>query len=194
MFILMLAAIYGIIGELSNPGAVLPGVAGSIALVVALYMAAVFPVNIAGLLLMLLALALFIVDVYASTHGVLTIGGLISLFLGSIMLFSRDPAFQLSLWTILPATILTGLLLLFVIGAGLRAQSLPIKAGIETMIGQSATALTPIDRNSGKVFAEGTYWNAVSESAIPAGQGTEIIGITGLTLTVKPQMSFTRGS
>src|SRR5262249_59276478 len=98
MFILMLAAIYGIIGELSSPGAILPGVVGSIALILALYMAAVLPVNIAGLALIGLALALFIVDVFATTHGVLTFGGIVAFFLGALMLFNRaDPAFRLSL-------------------------------------------------------------------------------------------------
>jgi membrane-bound serine protease (ClpP class) len=187
MFVLMLAAIYGIIGELSNPGAVLPGVAGAIALVLALYMAAILPVNVAGLALMLVAMGLFIIDIYAPTHGVLTVGGLISFLLGSIMLFNRDPAFQLSLGLILPATILTGLFLAFVIGAGLRAQLLPIKAGTEAMIGQTAAALTAIDQHGGKVFADGAYWNAVSQSPIAAGQLAEIAALNGLTLIVKPK-------
>ena len=93
MMILMLAAIYGIIGEMSNPGAILPGVVGAIALILALYMAAVLPVNVAGLALIALAIALFIIDVFAPTHGVLTAGGIISFFLGALMLFNRaEPA------------------------------------------------------------------------------------------------------
>src|SRR5262249_51904637 len=83
MLVLMLAAIYGIIGELSSPGAILPGVVGAIALILALYMAAILPVNIAGLALIGLALALFIVDVFATTHGILTFGGIVSFFLGA---------------------------------------------------------------------------------------------------------------
>ena len=98
MFILMLIAIYGIIGELSNPGAILPGVVGAIALVLALYMASVLPVNIAGLALIVLAVGLFVTDLFAPTHGVLTAGGIISFFLGSLMLFdTAGPAFRLSL-------------------------------------------------------------------------------------------------
>src|SRR5436190_1468814 len=98
MMILMLAAIYGIIGELNNPGAILPGVVGGIALILALYMAAILPVNVAGLALIGLALALLIMDVFATTHGVLTFGGIIAFFLGALMLFNRaDPAFRLSL-------------------------------------------------------------------------------------------------
>src|SRR5438132_13601090 len=92
MFVLMLVVIYGIIGELSNPGAILPGVAGAIALILVLYMSAVLPVNTAGLALMGLAVALFIVDVFAPTHGVLTAGGIVSFFLGRLLLFDRSDA------------------------------------------------------------------------------------------------------
>jgi len=86
MFILMLMAIYGIIGELSNPGAILPGVVGGIALILVLYMSAILPVNIAGLALIGLAILLFVADIFATTHGVLTVGGIISFFLGALML------------------------------------------------------------------------------------------------------------
>src|SRR5262249_57967539 len=92
MFILMLIAIYGIIGELTTPGAILPGVVGAIALILALYLAAVFPVNVTGLALIALALMLFIFDVYAPTHGVLTIGGVILFPLRSPLLFFIAPS------------------------------------------------------------------------------------------------------
>src|SRR5580765_136376 len=127
MMILMLAAIYGIIGELSNPGAILPGVVGGIALILALYMASVLPINIAGLALIGLAVLLFIADIYAPTHGVLTFGGIIAFFLGALMLFNRaEPGFRLSLTYIIPATLVTALFFIFVVGAGLRAQFLPV--------------------------------------------------------------------
>src|SRR5208283_3640838 len=103
------------------------GVAGALALILALYMSTILPINIAGLALILLAVALFIIDVFAVTHGILTGGGIIAFFLGSIMLFDREPAFQLSLGLIIPATVLTAVFFLFVIGAGLRAQFLPVK-------------------------------------------------------------------
>ncbi len=98
MFILMLIAMYGIIGEMTTPGAILPGVVGAIALILALYMSAILPVNVTGLVLIALALMLFIFDVYAPSHGVLTMGGVISFLIGSLMLFNRaDPLFRLSL-------------------------------------------------------------------------------------------------
>src|SRR5437773_6924608 len=98
MFILMLIAIYGLIGELSSHGAILPGVVGAVALILALYLAAILPVNVAGLVLIALAMMLFIFDLYTSTHGVLTVGGIIAFLIGSLVLFNRaDPLFRLSL-------------------------------------------------------------------------------------------------
>ena len=186
MFILMLIAIYGIIGELTTPGAILPGVVGAIALILALYMAAILPVNVTGLVLIALALMLFIFDVYAPTHGVLTVGGVIAFLLGSLMLFNRaDPLFRLSLSYIIPATLVTAAFFIFVIGKGLRAQLLPVKVGKETMIGKTVTALTPIDSRGGRIFVEGEYWNAVSDTPIEKGEQAEIAAVQGLTVKVK---------
>lgn len=185
MFLLMLVAIYGIIGEISNPGAILPGVVGAIALILALYMSAILPVNIAGLALILLAVVMFIIDVYASTHGVLTIGGIIAFFLGSIMLFNRAPGFGLSLSVIIPATVLTALFFIVVVGAGLRAQLLPARTGREGMLGKSAMTMSDINKDGGRVFVEGESWSAVSDKLIPQGRPAEIVSIKGLTLRVK---------
>jgi membrane-bound serine protease (ClpP class) len=186
MFILMLIAIYGIIGELTTPGAILPGVVGAIALILALYLAAILPVNVTGLVLIALALMLFIFDVYATTHGVLTVGGVIAFLIGSLMLFNRaDPLFRLSLNYIIPATLITAAFFVFVIGKGLRAQLLPVKVGRETLIGKTVTALTPIDSRSGRIFVEGEYWNAVSDSPIEEGEQAEIAAVQGLTVKLK---------
>ena len=192
MLLLMLVAMYGIIGELSNPGAILPGVAGAIALILVLYMTTILPVNFAGLALMGLAVGLFIADIYAPTHGVLTIGGITAFFLGALMLFNRaEPGYHLSLAYIIPATALTALFFIFVVGAGLRAQMLPVRAGRETMLGKTVAAVAAITSTNGKVFVEGEYWNAISETPIQAGQPAQIVGIEGLTLKVKPQTTAT---
>src|SRR5437667_513214 len=186
MFILMLIAIYGIIGEMTTPGAILPGVVGASALVLALYLAAVLPVNVTGLALIALALLLFVFDIYAPTHGVLTGGGIISFLIGSLMLFNRaDPLFRLSLSYIIPATLVTAAFFVFVIGKGLRAQLLPIKAGAETLIGKTVTALTPIDSHGGRIFVEGEHWNAVSDTPIEKDEVVKIVAVQGLTLKVK---------
>jgi membrane-bound serine protease (ClpP class) len=188
MFVLMLMVMYGIIGELSNPGAILPGVAGAIALILVLCMSAILPINLAGLALIGLAAVLFIIDVFAPTHGVLTFGGIVSFFLGALMLFDRnDAAFRLSLAYIIPATLLTAGFFIFVVGAGLRAQRLPVQVGRETMLGKVAPALERIDASGGRVYIEGELWNAVSEVAVEKNQPVEIVTVEGLTLRVKPK-------
>jgi membrane-bound serine protease (ClpP class) len=178
-----------LIGELSSPGAILPGVIGAIALVLVLYMSAVLPVDLTGLAFIGLAMILFIIDIFAPTHGVLTFGGIVSFFLGALLLFSHaGPAFQLSLPTILCATLVTAAFFLFIVGAGLRAQRLPARVGREIMLGQTVPALQNVDRSSGRVFVEGETWNAVSETPVQSGQLVEIVSVEGLTLKVKPKL------
>jgi len=188
MFILMLVVIYGFIGELSHPGAILPGVAGAIALILVLYMSSILPVNVTGIVLIGMAIALFIVDIFSPTHGVLTAGGIVSFFLGAMMLFNHTgPDFGLSLSWIISATFVTAAFFIFVVGAGLRAQFKPIRAGRETMLGKTVNALSRIDSRSGKVFIEGENWNAVSDVVVEKDQPVEVVGIEGLTLKVKPK-------
>jgi membrane-bound serine protease (ClpP class) len=187
MFLLMLVAIYGIIGEFSHPGTVLPGVVGAFALILVLYMSAILPVSSAGVALVLLALALFAIDVFAPTHGILTFGGIVAFFIGSLMLFDRsNPALRLPLSYIIPATLITAAFFLFIVTKGLRAQQLPVKVGRETLLGRKTQAVTPIDHQGGKVFLEGCYWKAVSDAPVSKGQTVEITGLHGLTMQVTP--------
>ncbi len=187
MFILMLMVIYGIIGELSSPGAILPGVVGSIALILVLYMSAVLPVNITGLVLIGLSLLLFIADAFATTHGILTAGGIITFFLGSMMLFSHGgPGYHLSLSWIIPGTVLTALFFMFIVSKAVAAQKRPAYSGREALAGKTARVVARIDASGGKVFVEGETWNAVSPIPVEPGQSVEITGIEGLTLKVKP--------
>ena len=161
---------------------------GGIALLLALYMAAILPVNITGLLLIGLAIGLFIIDVFAPTHGVLTVGGIVAFLIGSLMLFNRqDPVFRLSLRFIIPGVILTAVFFVAIIGSGLRAQRLPVKVGTETMIGKTVSALTRIDLTGGKIFLEGEYWNATSDTPVEKGQLVQINAVEGLTLKVQPK-------
>jgi membrane-bound serine protease (ClpP class) len=143
---------------------------------------------VTGLVLIALALMLFNFDVYAPTHGILTMSGIISFLIGSLMLFNRaDPLFRLSLSYIIPATLVTAAFFVFVIGKGLRAQRLPVKAGAETMVGKTVITLTPIESRGGRIFVEGEYWNAVSDTPVPKDQSVEIVAVQGLTLKVKPK-------
>ena len=177
MSLLLLIAMYGIIAEMSHPGAILPGVAGALALILLLYMSATLPLNLAGLALILLALALFIVDVFAPTHGVLTGGGIIAFFLGTIMLFNHaPPGYRLPMTWVISSTLVTAAFFIFFVGKGIRAQFLPKRAGAETMIGQRTSVQSRIDPAGGKVFIEGELWNAVSSTPVESGQTVEITG------------------
>jgi membrane-bound serine protease (ClpP class) len=103
------------------------------------------------------------------------------------MLFNRaDPLFRLSLNYIIPATLITAAFFVLIIGKGLRAQRLPVKVGAETLIGRTVTALTPVDSRSGRIFVEGEYWNAVSDSPIEKDEQAEIAGVQGLTVKLQP--------
>lgn len=187
MFILMLVAIYGILGELSNPGAILPGVLGAIALIVVLYMSAVLPVNIAGIALIVLAVVLFVAEAFTPTFGVLTVGGVVAFFIGALMLFDHPiPELRLSLKVVVPATLLTAGFFVFIVSAGLRAQRLPARLGIKTLVGRTAEALTEVGPDGGRVFVEGEDWAAVSATPIRKGEAAEIVSVKGLSLTVQP--------
>jgi membrane-bound serine protease (ClpP class) len=163
-------------------------VAGALALILLLYMSATLPLNIAGLALILLAVALFIIDVFAPTHGVLTGGGIIAFFLGVLMLFNHVPkAYALPMTWIVAATIVIAAFFIFFVTKGIRAQFLPTRAGSETMVGKIVSAKSRIDTVGGKVFIEGELWNAVSEIPVEPGQNVEVTGLEGLTLKVKPK-------
>jgi membrane-bound serine protease (ClpP class) len=186
-FLLMLVAIYGIIGELSNPGAIYPGVIGAVALVLALYMGAMLPINVAGIVLIVLAIALFVIDLFTPSHGVLTVGGVIAFFLGGFLLFKdAGPVFQLSLALLIPATVITAAFFLLIAAAGIRAQFRPSRTGREAMPGRVAAVVNAVGPHGGKVFVDGAYWNACSDVPLSPGDEAEIVAINGLTLRVKP--------
>lgn len=189
-YLLMMIAIYGIIFELSNPGLVFPGVVGGIALIMALLSFAVLPVNLAGVLFIVFGIALIITDVFVPGHGILTVGGLIAFVVGSLILFeTRSPVFRISVTLIITMTILTGAFFLFAIGAGIRAQKNKIVTGAEGMIGQVVEARTDLDPK-GKVFAEGGYWNAVTEGEpIKKGEQVRIVRMHKLLLIVRKEIT-----
>ena len=186
MFILMLIAIYGIIGEISNPGAIFPGVTGAIALILLLYTVAAMPVNIAGFALIGLAIILFILEVFTPTFGLLTVGGAVAFILGALMLFEDLPSmYQLSLSFLIPFTILTVLFFAFIVSAGIKAQFMKIKSGREMMLGEEAIALTDIGKEGGRVIIEGENWQAISDQNITRGDHCIVTDIHGLKLHVK---------
>lgn len=187
MLILTMIAIYGIIGEVTNPGAIVPGVAGVIALVLVLYASAAMPINIAGFALIGLAIVLFIAEAFTPTFGLLIAGGSVSFFLGALMLFQDLPeSMELSWAWLVPATILTTLFFIWIVTEGIRAQFASSVTGKESMVGKRAEVIERINSQKGRVFVSGEYWNAISDEEIEEGQNCEIVGIEGLTMKVKP--------
>ena len=185
-FILMTMAIYGIIFELSNPGSVFPGVIGGLALILALASFAVLEVNVAGLLLIGFAVILFIADIKVPSHGVLTAGGLISFFLGSLLLTENQvPFLRISFTLIVTMTVLTTAFFAFAVGAGIRAQAQKVRTGREGLIGAVGVARTDL-APAGTVFVQGELWSAETEDGvIPAGQRVRVVRLDGLRLVVR---------
>ena len=189
-YILMLIAIYGIIFELNNPGSIFPGVVGGIALILALFSFAVLPVNLAGVLLIVLGIALLVTDLFVPGHGILTVGGLIAFVAGSLILFETgSPVFRISVTLVITMAAVTGAFFLFAVGAGIRAQKAKVVTGKEGMMGQLVEARTDI-APKGKVFAEGSWWNAVTDGEpIKKGEMVRITGMEKLLLRVKKEES-----
>ncbi|MBV9392695.1 MAG: hypothetical protein JOY96_12475 [Verrucomicrobia bacterium] len=148
-------------------------------------MSATLPINVAGVVFLLLALALFAVDVFAPTHGILTGGGILAFCVGSLMLFNRDdPLFRLSLSYIIPGALVTAFFFAFIVGKAFRAQRLPPKLG--SFSGKIGIAITEINREKGMIMIDGEYWNARSEIPIGPGGKAEVKAVSGLQLTVNP--------
>jgi len=184
-YVLFLIGIYGIIYELANPGAVLPGVAGGIALILAFVAFETLSINLAGLLLMLFAVLLFIVDIKAPTHGILTVGGIVALTLGSFMLFNPNTSFyHLSVWVIILMVAITTVFFAFIVSAGVRALKRRVKSGMEGVVGRKGVAKTGIARE-GVALIEGEDWNAFSDHEIPAGAKVEVMAVEGLKIKVR---------
>lgn len=195
MLILTLVAIYGIIGEVSNPGAIVPGMAGVIALILLLYGVAAMPVNIAGFLLIGLAIILFVAEAFTPAFGLLITGGAVSFFLGALMLFQDLPEeMQLSYYWLVPATIVTVLFFAWIVTSGIKAQFTGFRAGIESEVGREAEVtdrITP--ETEGRVFHNGEYWRAESDEILNEGDHCIIERFEGLKVIVKskPQLTET---
>lgn len=186
MLILTMIAIYGIIGEVTNPGAIVPGVAGVIALILVLYASASMPINIAGFALIGLAIVLFVAEAFTPAFGILIGGGAVAFFLGALMLFQDLPqSMELSWAWLVPATIITTLFFVWIVTEGIRIQFSNNVTGKESMVGRKGEIIEPIKNGKGRIFVNGEYWNAVSDKEIEEGEVCEIVEIEGLTAKVK---------
>ncbi len=183
-YLLMLGGM-GIFFELSNPGAILPGVVGGIFLILAFYALHVLPVNYAGLALILFAIILFIAEIKVVSHGLLAVGGVISLLLGSLMLFQSPAEYmRISLSVIIPAVLVTSSFFIFAATMAIRARLTKPTTGMEGLIGETGTASTPI-APEGKVAIHGEIWDVVSDQNIERGEKVQVFGVVNLKLKVK---------
>jgi len=182
-YILLMLGFYGILFELQNPGAILPGVVGGISLILAFLSLSTLPVNTAGIALILLAIVFFIAEIKVASHGLLAAGGILSMLLGSMILFRGDV--RLSWGIVIGATLVTALFFLGIVGAGLRARHRPVVTGMAGLIGahgESIERLAP----SGRVRVRGELWQAMCEGEIEAGREVEVTGAERLVLRVRP--------
>ena len=184
-YLLMTLGTIGLLAELYNPGAILPGIVGAISLILGFYSLQSLPINYAGVLLLLLGVVLFVLEATVTSYGLLAIGGVISMLLGSLMLIKTDaPFLQISWAVMIPVIGLTALLSFAMVGMGVRAlrrRPLTGSEGMVGLVGVAKTALSP----RGQIAIRGELWEAMSEEPVEAGRMVEVTAIEGLRLRVK---------
>ena len=184
-YILLMLGIYGIFFELSNPGAILPGVVGGIFLILAFYALQMLPINFAGLALILFAMILFIAEIKVVSHGLLAVAGVISLFLGSLMLIDSPTEYmRISLSVIIPAVLVSAAFFIFAVTKAISARLTKPTTGKEGIIGETGTVVVSL-APEGKVSIHGEYWNAMADQPVEKGEKVQVIGATNLILKVK---------
>lgn len=182
-YILMILGFYGLYFELSNPGAIFPGVAGAICLILAFYALQTLPINYAGLMLIILAIGLFIAEAFVTSHGVLGVGGAVAMLLGSLMLI-EVPSLRISWVVILPVVAFSSLLFIITVTLAVSVHRERADTGKEGLIGLKGEARTDISAK-GQVFVHGENWNARSDEPIQKGDQIVVTAVEGLLLTVK---------
>ena len=187
-YILMMIGIYGIFFELSNPGAVFPGIVGGISLILGFYSLQTLSANYAGFLLIALSIILFILEVKVHSYGALTIGGIVSMLLGSLMLFrsSADPYLRISWGVLLTMVGVSVAFFTTVVTLAVRSQLRKPVTGAEGMIGETGEAMEDFT-GEGKVFVHGEWWNARCGVPLKRGEKVTVAGREGMTLLVEPK-------
>jgi membrane-bound serine protease (ClpP class) len=185
-YILLMIGLAGLYFELSHPGAIFPGVIGGIALVLAFFAMQTLPVNYAGILLIVLAIIFFIMEMKITSYGLLSVAGIISIFLGSLMMFKgTGPDLKLSWRVLLPTLILVSGFFVFVAGLVFRAQISKPRTGSKGLVGEIGIvkkALAP----EGKVFVHGELWNARSDKTVEENTKVRVVNVVNLILEVEP--------
>jgi membrane-bound serine protease (ClpP class) len=190
-YILLMIGIWGIFFELANPGAIFPGVIGAICLILGLYSLQTLPVNWAGLLLIVMAIILFLLEVKVSSAGILALAGIGSMILGSLMLFrSPEPFLRASIKLIISSTLATAAFFVFIAYKGLKAQLQKSFVGLESLIGELGEVIDDFENGKGKVFIAGEIWDAETETNLPEeeikkGDKVKVISTKGMKLIVE---------
>ena len=186
-YILMLIGLAGIYFELSSPGAILPGVIGGISLILAFFAFQTLPVNFAGVALIILAVILFIAEIKVPSFGLLTVGGIISMILGSLLLFRTPELYaQVSLMVILPITLFFTAFFVACLYLVVRVHRTKPLSGARGLIGEHAEVYVWDAPGQGKVFCHGEYWNATGPASLHKGEKVEVVDIAGMDLMVMP--------
>lgn len=186
-YILMMVGFFGLFFELSNPGAVFPGIAGSICIIVSFYALHTLSANYAGVALIILAMIMFLLEIKVTSYGGLTVGAVISLLLGSILLFDYPATLLRVSWSVLiPAVTAITLFFVFAVGKGLSAQKRRPATGGPALLDQIGEARSDVDSNGGTVFVAGEHWNAVSEVPIGKGQKVKVLSVDRHGIKVSP--------
>ncbi|MGC9325093.1 MAG: NfeD family protein [Desulfomonilia bacterium] len=186
-YILMLIGLAGIYFELSSPGAILPGVIGGISLILAFFAFQTLPVNFAGVALIILAVILFIAEIKVPSFGLLTIGGVISMILGSILLFRTPELYtQVSFAVILPVTLFFTAFFVVCLYLVVKVHRTVPKGGSLGLKGERATVFSWNEDGIGKVFCHGEYWNALGPTTLKKGDVVVVSGVSGMDLVVSP--------
>ncbi|MBN1664159.1 MAG: nodulation protein NfeD [Deltaproteobacteria bacterium] len=184
-YILLLIGLAGLYFELAHPGVILPGVIGGISLILAFFALQTLPVNYAGILLILFGIILFIAEIKVVSHGLLSVGGMVSLVMGSLLLFdSPDPALRVSFKVLIPAVFMVSLFFMVVVALVIKAHTKKSVTGREGMLTEMGEALTDI-RETGKVLLLGEYWDAFSDQWVDKGKKVKVIHVDGLKLKVE---------
>ena len=184
-YILMMVGLLGLYFELSNPGAIFPGVIGGISLILAFFSFQTLPINYAGILLIILALILFILEIKVTSFGMLSVGGIVSLTLGSLMLFdSPVPFLRVSFDVIIPVVTVTSACFILVVYLAIKAHRRKPTTGREGLMGEKGIVKSTIDP-MGKVFIHGEYWDAISDEAIPEGTKVKVTEVNDIEIKVK---------
>jgi membrane-bound serine protease (ClpP class) len=187
-YFLMLAGVFGLFIEFSNPGFILPGVAGAISLLLALFAFQLLPINYVGLGLIILGLIFMTGEIFMPSYGVLGIGGVISFVIGSVMLIDTNiPGYGIPWAVIVPVAFASALFIFFVVGMALKARGRPVVSGPEELIGGVGEVLEDFDGKDGLARVHGETWRVRSKQPLARGQRIRVVRIDGLIFDVEPE-------